>query len=82
MTLPEAIDTTWIHRGAGLLGGRTAFVTTCPCRAPPHTLSDVGLIGGGPVPMPGEVFPALSHPTAAAERPLRCDNAVLPSLQV
>jgi magnesium chelatase family protein len=47
MTLAEAIETTRIHRVAGLTGNRTAWVTTRPCRAPHHTLSDAGLIGGG-----------------------------------
>jgi Magnesium chelatase, subunit ChlI len=55
LTLPEASDTTRIPRVAGRTGGRTAFVTTRPCRTPPHTSSDVGLIGGGQVPRPGEV---------------------------
>jgi magnesium chelatase family protein len=55
MTLAEAIDTTRIHRVAGLTGDRTAWVTTRPCRAPHHTISDVGLIGGQ-VPMPGDAF--------------------------
>jgi magnesium chelatase family protein len=59
MTLAEAIETTRIHRVAGLTGDRTAFVRTRPCRAPHHTISDVGLIGGGQVPMPGEV--SLAH---------------------
>jgi magnesium chelatase family protein len=59
MTLAEAIDTTRIHRVAGLTGDRTAFLTTRPFRAPHHTISDVGLIGGGQVPMPGEV--SLAH---------------------
>ena len=59
MTLPEAIETTRIHSVAGLTGDRTAFVTTRPFRAPHHTISDVGLIGGGQVPMPGEV--SLAH---------------------
>ena len=59
MTLAEAIETTRIHRVAGLTGDRMAFVTTRPCRAPHQTLSDVGLIGGGYVPMPGEV--SLAH---------------------
>jgi magnesium chelatase family protein len=31
------------------------LVTACPCRARHHTLSDAGLIGGGQVPMPGDV---------------------------
>jgi magnesium chelatase family protein len=55
MTLAEALDTTRIHSVAGLTGGRTAVVTARPFRAPHHTISDVGLIGGGQVPMPGEV---------------------------
>jgi magnesium chelatase family protein len=59
MTFAEAIDTTRIHRVAGRTGARTAWVTTRPCRAPHHTLSDAGLIGGGHVPMPGEV--SLAH---------------------
>jgi magnesium chelatase family protein len=45
MTLPEAIDTTRIHRVAGLTGDRLAWVTTRPCRAPHHTIAEVGLIG-------------------------------------
>jgi magnesium chelatase family protein len=59
MTLAEAIETTRIHRVAGLTGDRTAWVTTRPCRAPHHTISDVGLIGGGQVPLPGDV--SLAH---------------------
>ena len=58
-TLAEAIETTRIHRVAGLTGNRTALVTPRPCRAPHQTLSDAGLIGGGHVPMPGEV--SLAH---------------------
>jgi magnesium chelatase family protein len=45
MTLAEAIETTRIHRVAGLTGDRTAVVTTRPCRTAHHTISDVGLIG-------------------------------------
>ncbi len=55
MTLAEASDTTRIHSVAGRTGGRMAFVTTRPFRAPHHTISDVGLIGGGRAPRPGEV---------------------------
>jgi magnesium chelatase family protein len=54
MTPPEAIDTRRIHRVAGRTGDRTAVVTSSPCRAPHDTISDVGLIGGGQVPRPGE----------------------------
>jgi magnesium chelatase family protein len=59
MTLAEAIETTRIHRVAGRTGDRTALVTTRPFRAPHHTISEAGLIGGGHVPMPGEV--SLTH---------------------
>ena len=59
MTLAEALDTTRIHRVAGLTGARTAVVTTRPFRTPPHTISNVGLIGGDQVPLPGEV--SLAH---------------------
>jgi predicted ATPase with chaperone activity len=55
LTLAEAVETTRIHRVAGLSGDRTALVATPLCRAPHHTLSDVGRIGGGHVPLPGEV---------------------------
>jgi magnesium chelatase family protein len=58
MTLAEAIATTRIHSVAGLTGARTAVVITRPFRAPHHTISDIGLIGGGHVPMPGEVSAA------------------------
>jgi magnesium chelatase family protein len=59
MTLADALETTRLHRVAGLTGDRTALVTTRPCRTPHHTISDVGLIGGGHVPMPGDV--SLAH---------------------
>ena len=55
MTLAEALETTCIHRVAGLTGARTALVTARPCRTPHHTISDVGRIGGGHIPTPGEV---------------------------
>jgi magnesium chelatase family protein len=59
MPLTEAIETMRSHRVAGLTGDCTAFVTTRPFRAPHRTISDAGLIGGGPVPMPGDV--SLAH---------------------
>jgi magnesium chelatase family protein len=69
MTLAEAIETTCPYRVAGLTGDRTALVTTRPCRAPHHTISDVGLISGGHVPMPGEVSLACHGVRFLDERP-------------
>jgi magnesium chelatase family protein len=51
----EGTETIRIHSVAGLTGERTVVVTTRPCHAPHHTISDVGLVGGGHVPMPSEV---------------------------
>jgi magnesium chelatase family protein len=57
--LAAALETTRIPRVAGLTGRRTAGVTIRPFRAPHHTISDGGVIGGGPRPLPGEV--SLAH---------------------
>lgn len=59
MTIEEAIETTKIHSICGLLGEGNSFCTHRPFRAPHHTISDVGLIGGSTNPSPGEV--SLAH---------------------
>jgi len=58
LTLAEAIDTTRVHSVAGLTRDR-ALIAARPFRAPHHTISDAGLIGGGTNPKPGEV--SLAH---------------------
>jgi predicted ATPase with chaperone activity len=52
-------NTIHIHSVAGLTGDRTALVTARPCRVPHYTILEAGLIGGGHVPMPGDV--SLAH---------------------
>ena len=59
MTLDEALETTKIHSVAGVLERGRSLCALRPFRAPHHTISDAGLIGGGSVPRPGEV--SLAH---------------------
>ena len=59
LTEAEAIDSTKVHSISGLLSKENALLVTRPFRAPHHTISDVGLLGGGTNPGPGEV--SLAH---------------------
>jgi magnesium chelatase family protein len=55
LTLEEALETTKIHSIVGLLSPGQALVTRRPFRAPHHTASDAGLLGGSMNPAPGEI---------------------------
>ena len=49
LTFEEAIETTKIHSIAGVLPSGAGLLHIRPFRTPHHTISDAGLIGGGPV---------------------------------
>lgn len=55
----EALEVTAVHSVAGMLATGCTLVRHGPFRAPHHTISDAGLIGGGNPPRPGEV--SLAH---------------------
>ena len=55
----EALEVTKIYSVAGQLPEDQALMVTRPFRTPHHTISDVGLIGGGRYPQPGEA--SLAH---------------------
>ncbi|MCX8021857.1 MAG: YifB family Mg chelatase-like AAA ATPase [Syntrophorhabdaceae bacterium] len=59
LSYEEIIETTRIHSIAGLLDSDRFIIKNRPFRAPHHSISDAGLIGGGHIPKPGEV--SLAH---------------------
>lgn len=59
LTLEESLETTKLYSIAGLLPAHQPLLTTRPFRAPHHSSSTASIIGGGRLPMPGEI--SLSH---------------------
>jgi magnesium chelatase family protein len=59
MAIEEALDVTKIYSIAGILPSDTPLIRHRPFRAPHHTISHAGLVGGGSWPRPGEI--SLAH---------------------
>ncbi len=59
MTAKEVLETSRIHSALGLLSDGKPLLNRRPFRAPHHTISDAGLVGGRQSPVPGEI--SLAH---------------------
>lgn len=59
MTLQESVETTMVHSVAGTIPPGATLLTDRPFRSPHHTVSDIGLVGGGSAMRPGEA--SLAH---------------------
>ena len=59
LSMDEALEVTRIYSVADMLQGGHPLMQQRPFRAPHHTISHAGLVGGGAIPRPGEI--TLSH---------------------
>ena len=59
ISFEEAIEVTKVFPVSGSLNKDGYLVAVRPFRSPHHTISDVGLVGGGQIPRPGEI--SLAH---------------------
>lgn len=59
LSMPEALEATRIYSVADMLHSNQPLLRYRPFRAPHHTISQAGLVGGGTIPRPGEI--SLAH---------------------
>lgn len=59
LSLEEALECTKIHSITGILDNHMGMIIRRPFRSPHHTISTTTMIGGGKIPIPGEI--SLAH---------------------
>jgi len=59
LTLGEILEVNKVHSTVGMLPNKDRIITTRPFRSLHHTISSVALVGGGSLPVPGEI--SLAH---------------------
>lgn len=59
LTLGEILEVNKVHSAAGALPNKEGIVATRPFRSLHHTISSVAMVGGGSLPVPGEI--SLAH---------------------
>ncbi len=59
MSFQECLEASQVHSIAGNLPSNSPLLTSRPFRAPHHSISEAGLVGGGSIPKPGEI--SLAH---------------------
>jgi len=59
LTLAEALEISRIHSVTGMLSDKSGLIATRPFRSLHHSVSSTALIGGGSLPIPGEI--SLAH---------------------
>ncbi len=55
MNFEESIETTKVHSISGILPDGVSLIKVRPFRSPHHTMSTASLVGGGRIPVPGEI---------------------------
>lgn len=80
LTEDEALEVTAIHSVAGLITDSASCLSARPFRAPHHSISSAGLVGGGGMPRPGEVSLA-HHGVLFLDELLEFPRAALESLR-
>lgn len=80
MSFQECLEASQVHSVAGNLPPDSALLTIRPFRAPHHTISEAGLVGGGSIPRPGEVSLA-HHGVLFLDEALEFKRSLLDSLR-